>query len=145
MPENVLTMKSDGHFAGEFVVTNDRGCYSIGDYIEVVQTDEAYPTGETFTVPSRGDERTLSVIATPLTVVMSAHSESFEVVLKIVMGRTFRHWYKCLEVGKTSVVVPHKFTSGKHSWYMPKIDGWIPGFTGRTKAATPTNRQKNNA
>jgi hypothetical protein len=141
-------MKTRGYFAGEFAITNDQGCFSVGDYIEVTPTANAYHTDETFTVPSRrGGDRTMSVFAIPLTVVLSAHNEPIDVVLKVGMGVTFRHWCGCLEVGKTSVVVPHKFTSRKHSWYMPKIDGWIPHglFGDKAKAAKTTNRKKNNA
>jgi hypothetical protein len=141
-------MMTRGHFAGEFVVTDDECCYSIGDCLEVVLKDHAYPTGETFTIPmGGGGEKTVHIAAMPLTVTLSALTEPIEVLLKMTVGRSFRHWLDCLEIGVPSVVIPHKYARSKYTWYMPKIDGWVPSglIGGRTKAQSTTNRRKNNA
>lgn len=148
MPENVMSMASRGYFAGEFVVTNDDCAYSIGDCIEVVLKDYAYPTGETFDAPYLGGgEITIHIAAIPLTVTLSALKEPIEVLLKMAVGRAFHHWLECLAIGVPSVVVPHRYISGKHIWYMPKIDGWVPSglISGKAKASTATNRWENNA
>lgn len=148
MSENVLTMVTRGHFAGEFVITDDECCYSIGDCIEVVLKDNAYPTGETFTTPCRGGgEKTIHIAAMPMTVTLSARAKPLEVLLKMAVGRSFRHWLSCLTVGVPSVIIPHKYAMSKHTWYMPKIDGWVPHglFDGKAKAPTTTNWRKSNA
>jgi hypothetical protein len=148
MSENVMAMASRGYFAGEFVVTNDDCAYSIGDHIEVVLKDHAYPTGETFDVPRLGGgEKIVHIAAFPLTVTLSAHVGPIEVLLKMAVGRAFSHWLDCLEIGVPSVVIPNKCEHRKHIWYMPKIDGWVPSgmFSGKTKAATTTNRRTKNA
>lgn len=148
MPENVMAMASRGYFAGEFVVTNDDCAYSIGDCIEVVLKDHAQPTGEKFTAPTvGGGEKIVHIAGFPLTVTLSAHGEPLEVLLKVATGRMFRHWLECLEIGVPSVVIPCRCTKGKHIWYMPKIDGWVPHglFDSKAKAPSTTNRGKSNA
>jgi hypothetical protein len=147
MPENVMAMMSRGYFAGEFVVINDDRAHSIGDCIEVVLKDHAQPTGDTFDVPCLGGgTKTVHVAGFPLTVTLSALTEPIEVLLKLAVGLSFRHWLACLEIGVPSVAIPTHYTKGKLTWHMPKIDGWLPGpFGSKVRAPTTTNRRRHNA
>lgn len=131
-----------GLFEGEFVVTNDRRSFSIGDYIEVFLKDQPYPTGETVLWRSQsGRDRLLPIIAFPLRVVECCHVAEIDVVLhSVTITYAFRHWMRCLNVGIISVVVPFKYQHRERTWYMPKIDGWVPSINGRVKAPSPKSR-----
>jgi len=125
-----------GLFEGEFVVTNDRRSFSIGDYIEVFLKEQPYPTGET----ALCRKRRLPVVAFPLRVVECCLVDEIDVILHSVALTTFQHWKRCLDVGKISVVMPFKYQHREHTWYMPKIDGWIPSMHGRVQAPSPKNQ-----
>ena len=131
-----------GLFRGEFVVTNNQCSFSIGDYIEVLLKDQPFNTGKTARCRRVDDTiRELPIIAFPLRVIECYHVDEIDVVLHSVAStRTFRHWMDCLDVGKISVVMPFQYQHRELIWYMPKIDGWVPGMYGRVRAPSPKSR-----
>lgn len=135
MVDNRLFLRHKGLFRGEFVVIDQQRTFSIGDYIEVILKDQPYPIGETVQ-GSHGE--TKHIVAFPLTVV-SCCVDEIDVALTIPAGISCRHWFDCLNVGVKSVVISHMMQYRRHTLYVPKIDGWLPGFPGRTRAPTQKN------
>jgi hypothetical protein len=129
---NKLRICQRGWFASEFIVTDDNQSYSIGDYIEAVLVEPPYTTGELFTIPTGYAQ--VPIVAMRLTVTESCQAEPIEVVMERPPGRGLSHWMRCMEVGKISTIVPVRFTHCGHVWYMPKIDGMLPGLFGPVKA-----------
>lgn len=124
-----FTLQSRGYFAGQFVVSDDTSSRSIGDYIEVTLKDQPFRSGET---DIRGKMEPIFTFS--LRVEFSCMAEPFDVDLRMLAGRSAKHWYECLEVGKTSVVIAERREYGTHVWYMPEIDGWKVGMFGKVKS-----------
>ncbi len=118
-----------GLFQGDFVITDGVHHYTIGNYIEVVLRERPYGTG-VMVKSYKGKE--IPLFCFPLTV-YSFDSGDVDLVLPI--GRTSRHWFDCLEVGKVSLVTSVKCSTRKFTWYMPKINGYLPGMFGKVKVA----------
>jgi len=133
---NNLKLCQQGFFAGEFVITNEQCSFSIGDYIELYLKEAPYVTGETF-LDLNGKK--IHIIAFHLVITQYCYDTEIEVIMKKPVGISLRHWAECLEVGKISVVIPFKYEFSKYIWYIPKIDGWIPGMFGKVKAPQRLN------
>jgi hypothetical protein len=93
--------------------------------------DTPCPSGEKIQ-NVRGIE--LPIIDFNFKIVMSCNIDEMDVVMKLVPGRNLVHWVDCLEIGKNSVVTAVKFTYRDMAWYMPKIDGYVPGLFGKVKS-----------
>jgi len=120
----------EGFFAGEFIITDEYKTFSIGNYIEVYLKGPPYDTGKTIL---NGSDKEVSIIALPLVIMECCHTDRIEVILELPVCRSLKHWIKCLEIDKISVVTPYKFQYRNHIWYWPKIDGWIPGLYRKVK------------
>ncbi len=120
---NRLSLCQWKFFQGDFIITDDERCYSIGNYIEVLLRDKVYIDG-TF-MDFR--DREVSIIAIPLTVI------GMDLILRLPIGRTARHWLDCLEYNKVNTITSIKYSIRKFTWYMPKINGYLPGIFGKVK------------
>jgi hypothetical protein len=136
-----LVLANQGPFKGDFIIAphedNSEGRYSIGDYLQVVMRAPFKNTGETINLP-RGVK---PLMAAPVTVLFSCHGAELDALIKLIPCRQLAHWVECLEVDRPSIVTSHKHTKGTYTWFMPNIDGWVPSFNGRERAATRTNRK----
>jgi hypothetical protein len=123
----IVRLMSKGLFAGEFVATTDDQTFSLGNYLEVTLTAPAYVVGHLDGLDGLG------IWAFPLQIDFSAVEQTFQAEIRIVMGRTARHYNDCLKVGHTHTIVSCKCQYRKYVWYAPKIDGQVPGMFGPRK------------
>lgn len=131
-----LFLRQKGLFRGEFVIViGQQRSFSIGDYIEVVLKDKPFLTGETVTGLYGEAKR---IVGFPLTIVSCCVAE-IDVTLSVVNGITYRLWFDCLNIGEKSIVVSYKMQHSDCTWYVPRIDGWIPGMFGKSRAPNIKN------
>ena len=65
----------------------------------------------------------VSIIALPLILIDNA----INVIWRVPIGRTLRHWLNCLTDGNNTVTpVKHKYKNW--TWYTPKINGQVLGL-----------------
>jgi len=136
MSDDRLYVWQNGLFAGEFVITNQQRSFSIGDYIEVVLREQPYTTEGT--VKDLYDVEK-PIIVFPLTVVESCLNIGIDVVLRRPVGPISQLLFDCLVVGKMSIITTFKMQHCRCTWYVPKIDGWVPGLFGKTQAPSVKN------
>ena len=126
-----LLLRRNGFFEAQFTLTDSHKTWSIGDYIEVILTNSPYATGESIETPRKG---LLKVVVFPLNIVFSSDDTDIFAEIRTVIGATAKHWFDCLKIGQRHIVKPCRFEYQKHIWYMPNIDGMVPGMFGPVKA-----------